>query len=137
MATLPRHTVRLDWDGDLRFKGSADAAAVAVDGDALIAASPVQMLATGLAGCMAIDVVHILTKMRTPPSALSVELTVERAATDPRRIVDATMNFVVVGDVPSKSMQRALDMSRETYCSVWHSLREDIPLQASFEIRPG
>jgi putative redox protein len=73
--------------------------------------------------------------MRTPASALSIELTVERAATDPRRVITATMKFVIVGEVPEKNVRRALDMSRETYCSVWHSLREDIPLHTSFDIR--
>jgi uncharacterized OsmC-like protein len=38
--------------------------------------------------------------------------------------------------VPDKNIQRALDMSRETYCSVWHSLRRDIELKTGFEVRP-
>lgn len=130
-------TVHLDWQGDLRFKGVVDGSPISVDGDGESAASPVQMLATGLAGCMAIDVVHILEKMRTPATALSVELTVRRAGRDPRRIVSATMKFTVDGDVPDKNVQRALDMSRETYCSVWQSLRQDIALESTFEIRPA
>jgi putative redox protein len=128
--------VHLDWRGDLRFQGVVDGSPVSVDGDGKSAASPVQMLATGLAGCMAIDVVHILEKMRTPATGLSVVLAVQRAERDPRRVVGATMEFTVVGDVPDKNVQRALDMSRETYCSVWHSLRQDIAFECAFEIRP-
>ncbi len=30
--------------------------------------------------------------------------------------------------------ERALALSRETYCSVWHSLRQDIELTTSFDI---
>jgi putative redox protein len=130
-------SVHLEWDGDLRFKGVVDGAPVSIDGDGEDAASPVQMLSTGLAGCMAIDVVHILQKMRTPATALGVDLTVQRAERDPRRIVSATMNFTVVGDVPDKNVQRAIDMSRETYCSVWQSLRQDIALESTFEVRPA
>ncbi len=134
MVSLPSHSVRLDWDGQLRFRGAVDGTALTVDGDSETAASPVQLLSAGLAGCMAIDVVHILGKMRTPPTALSVDLTVERAARDPRRVVSTEMRFVVRGDVPLKNVERALDMSRQTYCSVWHSLREDITLSTSFEV---
>ncbi len=135
MVSAPSIDVGLDWREDLYFEGVVADAPVTIDGDGQRAISPVQMLAAGLAGCMAIDVVHILTKMRTPPVALNVELTVERAPTDPRRAVSAEMRFVITGEVPDKNVNRALEMSRDTYCSVWHSLREDIPLSTSFEIR--
>lgn len=128
--------VHLDWDGELRFCGDIDGAPVRVDGDSAAAPSPVQLLATALAGCMAIDIVHILEKMRTPATGLSVELAVQRAERDPRRVVSGTMRFTVVGKVPDKNVQRALDMSRETYCSVWQSLRQDIALECTFELRP-
>ena len=134
MGTPARMTVHPDWQGDLRFAGEVGDTAIALDGDNEVAASPVQMLTTGLAGCMAIDVVHILARMRTPPDDLRVELVVERAATDPRRVITADMRFTIVGDVPAKNVQRALDMSTETYCSVWHSLRDDIRLATSFEV---
>jgi putative redox protein len=135
MASSNRMTVRLSWDGDQRFAGAVDGTAVVVDGEAQAGASPVQMLTSGLAGCMAIDVVHILDRMRTPATALDVTLTIERAASDPRRVIRADMEFVVTGDVPDKNVQRALDLSRETYCSVWHSLRDDIELSTVFQVR--
>jgi len=137
MSSTPAHTIRLSWDGDLRFSGVADDQPVALDGDNEAAASPVQMLATGLAGCMAIDVVHILSRMRTPASAIDVELTIDRAESDPRRVTVAAMHFHITGDVPAKNVERALAMSRETYCSVWHSLRQDIDFETSFEIEAG
>lgn len=136
MASSNTMTVNLDWQGDQLFLGSVGDTPVSVDGKAADAASPVQQLATGLAGCMAIDVVHILGRMRTSPVEMSIELTIERAPNDPRRVLRADMHFVIVGDVPDKNIQRALDMSRETYCSVWHSLRQDIELNTGFEVRP-
>jgi putative redox protein len=129
--------VHLDWDGDLRFSGNVGETPVRIDGDAGEAPSPVQMLAASLAACMAIDVVHILGKMRTPALSLAVDSSIERATGDPRRIVRATMIFKVGGDVPAANLQRALDLSRETYCSVWHSLQQDIELETTFEITPS
>jgi uncharacterized OsmC-like protein len=47
------------------------------------------------------------------------------------------MRFVVEGDVRSDAVQRALDLSRDKYCSAWNSMRTDIPLSVTFEIRTG
>lgn len=137
MASSAQLTVHLDWQGGFRFDGVVDGSPIALDGDGESAASPVQMLSTSLAGCMAIDVVHILETMRTPATALSVELALRRAERDPRRVVSVTMTFTVVGDVPDENVRRALDMSRQTYCSVWQSLRQDIDFESTFEIRPA
>ena len=43
----------------------------------------------------------------------------------------------VTGDVPEEVVQRAIDLSREKYCSVWHSMRQDIELTATFSVSPG
>jgi uncharacterized OsmC-like protein len=32
---------------------------------------------------------------------------------------------------------RAIQLSREKYCSVWHSMRSDIELTTSFEVVPS
>jgi uncharacterized OsmC-like protein len=31
-------------------------------------------------------------------------------------------------------VERAIALSREKYCSVWHSLRQDIDFRTSFEV---
>ena len=60
----PRVSLDLVWEGDLRFRGRSDGVEVGLDGDGRQGPSPVQALAFALAGCMAIDVVHILRKGR-------------------------------------------------------------------------
>ena len=35
----------------------------------------------------------------------------------------------------SHAVQRAIDLSRDKYCSVWHSLRRDIQFETTFEVR--
>ncbi len=107
----------LDWDGREAF-------------------SPVQALGMALAGCMASDVVTILQKGRLSPRALRAVLTGERAPAEPRRFVAIDLRFEVVGDIPADRVERAIALSRETYCSVWHSMRQDIALTTSFEVRP-
>jgi len=87
-----------------------------------------------LAGCMAIDVADIVIKGRHPLGALEVRLAGERQDESPRRFVRFTLHFVVGGAVPEHAIQRAIDLSREKYCSVWHSLRQDVTLDATFEV---
>jgi uncharacterized OsmC-like protein len=49
------------------------------------------------------------------------------------------LRFEVTGEaagaVPADKVERALALSREKYCSVWHSLRQDIAFTTSFEVR--
>ena len=129
-----RVTVVLDWDSDLRFRGRSGDVALVLDSDAAAGPSPVQALAFALAGCMAIDLVHILKKGRQPLASLRAKLHAQRAPRDPKRLVSVRLHFRVGGDVPAEKVERAIALSRETYCSVLHSLRPDLEFATSFEI---
>jgi uncharacterized OsmC-like protein len=52
-------------------------------------------------------------------------------------LVRVRLHFTVTGEVAPSRVERAIALSRETYCSVWHSLRPDLTFETSFEIRPG
>ena len=93
-----------------------------------------QALGFALAACMAMDLVHILQKGRHQFTALNAKLTGARADAEPRRYTTITLHYTITGDVPDAAIQRAIDLSREKYCSVWHSLRQDIPLETTFEV---
>ncbi len=120
----------------MRFAARSGSQSLQLDGDASAGASPVQALAASLAGCMAADVADILDKGRLALKALSARLDGRRAAEPPRRLLAVRLHFTVTGDVPPDRVERAIALSRERYCSVWHSLRQDIDFQTSFEVRP-
>ena len=96
--------------------------------------SPMQALGFALAGCMAMDVVHVLKKGRHDLRGLKTSLVAERAEDEPRRFTSVTLHFTVTGNVPPEPVQRAIDLSREKYCSVWNSLRQDIELKVTFTV---
>ena len=96
--------------------------------------SPVQALAFALAGCMGMDVVHVLRKGRHDLRGLKIALTGERAQEDPHRFTALTLEFYITGPVPRDQIQRAIDLSHEKYCSVWHSMRQDIPFETRFTV---
>jgi putative redox protein len=118
----------LTWEHALVFRGHVGERELPFDGNGREGVSPVQALALALASCMASDVVLILGRGRQPLDALTTYLHAERAAEDPRRLLRVEIRFEIGGDVPADKVQRAIDLSREKYCSVWHSLRPDIEL---------
>jgi putative redox protein len=132
----PTVIVELAWEGGLRFRGRAGERELRLDGDSAGGVSPVEALALALAGCMGSDVVHILVKGRVELEGLSARLVAERAPEEPRRLVKVDLRFTVRGAVPGDKVERAITLSRERYCSVWHSLRPDIAFTTSYEVSP-
>ena len=137
MSAKPPTIVDLKWIGDLQFSGTSGNASITLDSAGVAGPSPVQALAFAFAGCMAMDIAHILTRGRQPLRGLRAHLVADRAADDPHRIVRMTLRLVVEGDVPQDAVDRAIALSRETYCSVWHSMRQDIDLAVCAEISTG
>jgi putative redox protein len=130
-------TVELVWEHDLVFGGRSGEAKITLDSGGHAGPSPVQALAFALAGCIAMDVVHIVRKGRHDLQGLAVTLVAERAQQDPHRVVAVDIRFTVTGRVPEQQVERAINLSHEKYCSVWHSLRQDITLTTSFTISPA
>ena len=132
----PPLAATLTWQGDLRFEASSGKNSLVLDGNSTVGASPMQTLAFSIAGCMAMDIVDIVRKGRHPLRGLEAQFNGARAESHPHRFVAVQLNFVIHGDVPQQAVERAIALSREKYCSVYASLRPDIELVTSFEVRP-
>jgi putative redox protein len=130
-------SVSLAWTGALTFSAEAhDGRRLTTDGDSHTALSPVELLAVSVASCMAMDVVHVLTKSRLPLAGLRVAFSGDRAETHPRRFVRIRLAFAIEGAVPQAQIDRALQLSKDKYCSVWNTLQQDIPLEITTRIEP-
>jgi putative redox protein len=132
----PPTVVRLKWEEGLRFSATHLAHSWMLDGKNEAGPSPVIALASALAGCMAIDIVHILIKGRHKVGALDAEFTGERADADPKRFTRIDLTFAVSTAAPLEAVERAVELSHEKYCSVWHSMRQDIEFHTSVEVTP-
>jgi putative redox protein len=126
--------VDVGWIDELRFSATSGEAAITIDSAGLAGPSPVEALGIALAGCMTIDVAHILTRGRHALRALRSHLVAERAQDDPHRFVRVTLHVAIEGDVPRDAVERAIALSRDRYCSVWHSMRQDIDFQVTFDV---
>ena len=136
MSEKPPVAVELIWSSALQFGATSGQSALIVDGDSMAGPSPVQLLAIGLAGCMSIDVVDILRKGRHELTGFRCKLAGSRAAEPPRRLLAVELEFILHGPIPEGVIERAISLSRDKYCSVWHSLRQDIQLSTSFTLLP-
>jgi putative redox protein len=130
----PPLVIDLEWEGDLRFRGRSGDAEMVMDSPPKAGPTPVQALGFGLAGCMAMDVASILQRGRLDLKGLKAHLEGRRQASNPKRLLAVDLRFTVVGPVPPDRVERAIELSRQTYCSVWHSLHPDIEFRTSFEI---
>jgi putative redox protein len=119
------------------FAGKSGDVSMRLDSGSQAGASPMQALAFALAGCMAMDVAHIVRKGRHDLRGLKVDLTAARAQEDPHRFTRIELHFTITGQVPAEQVERAIQLSRDKYCSVWHSLRQDIDLQITSTVTPG
>ena len=129
----PSRKVNLVWTGEgLTFRGGApDGPEVIVDGGSEAAPSPMDLLLVSVAGCMAVDVRMILEKSRVPVGGLEVEIEGERADSHPKRYTRIRLIYRIAGpgEEHDARLQRAIDLSREKFCSVLHSLRPDIDVE--------
>ena len=133
MAAAPL-SIQLVWEHDLVFGGRSGEVGMTLDSATTAGPSPMQALAFGLAGCMAMDVVHILQKGRHDLRGLRADLSGTRADEPPRRFTTITLHYVINGQIPADVVERAIELSREKYCSVWHSMRQDIDFRTTFSV---
>ena len=137
MSEKPPLTVALVWERELVLSGTSGDIAMTLDSEGQAGPSPMQALAFALAGCMAMDVVHILKKARHELRGLRADLSGQRAQETPHRFTAITLHYTVNGEIPADAVDRAIELSRQKYCSVWHSLRQDIDFRITHSIAKG
>lgn len=116
----------LTWNGGLRFEARAGEFAVPMDSTGDAGNSPTVLLLEAVAGCMAIDVVDILNKGRQELRAMRIQISGDRMPDPPRYFTDIHMTFDIEGKVADAKAERAVQLSMDKYCSVFHTLRPDL-----------
>jgi putative redox protein len=133
----PPTTVELVWEHDLVFAGRSGDVTMTLDGGSVAGPAPMQALAFALVSCMAMDVVHVLGKGRHDLRGLRADLVGQRAQEDPHRFTAIALHYTITGEVPPEKVERAIQLSREKYCSVLHSMRQDIALDVTYKVSTG
>lgn len=96
---------------------------------------PMEMVLLGTGACSAFDVVHILKKGRQPITDCVVELSSERAETEPKVFTKIHMHFIVTGNnLPENQVKRAVELSAEKYCSATQMLNKVAEITHDYEV---
>lgn len=99
--------------------------------------TPMQLLAGSLAGCMSIDVISILNKLKIEPSYFAIEIQAAKKEGQPSPFSAINLKFIVGRNVPQVKLERAIDLSLEKYCSVYFSLNKEILVTFEIEYYNG
>lgn len=132
---------RVKWvEGAMMVAESGSGHALVMDGPEEfggrnLGVRPMEMLLLGMGGCSEFDVVHILRKGRHEVCLCEVELTAERADTDPKVFTRISMHFRVGGPgLTEKAVERAVKLSAEKFCSASIMIGKVAEVSHSFEL---
>lgn len=126
----------LTWERDLIFHGRTQRGEeVDYDAEFQWGCSPTETLLMSVAGCLAIDVVSFLQKMRATVTKFKIDYSGERNLTPPQYYKSMELIIHISGEnITPKKLDRAISLSQEKYCSVYHSLRKDIKVSVKYII---
>ena len=121
--------------GHVLMMDGAPNAAKPENGGQNLAPRPMETVLAGTGGCSAYDVVLILKRGRHAVQGCTVQLSAERAETDPKVFTSIHMHFVVTGKaLPAQAVERAIAMSHEKYCSASWMLGKTAVITTGFDV---
>jgi len=117
--------INVCWQGNMNFIGKdASGHEVAMDASEVYGGTdqgvrPMDLLLMSVAGCSAVELKHIMNKMRMEIETFTIEVAGDRAEEHPKVFKNIRIVFKINGSnlVPNKIIH-ALKLTDETYCSV-------------------
>ena len=132
---------RVKWLDHMTFVGESESGhSVVMDGPPAaggrnLGIRPMEMVLLGLGGCSSFDVVMILQKGRQNITNCHVEISSERAETDPKVFTKIHAHFVIEGKgLSEKHVEKAVSLSADKYCSVSIMLASAVEITHDYEI---
>ena len=101
---------------------------------------PMELLAIGLGGCTAMDVISILQKKRQDISGFEVHIDAERATDHPKVFTHMKIEYIVHGhQVDRAAVERAIELSTTKYCPAQAMLVKAVEIEHTYIIHeaPG
>ena len=129
------------WKGNMAFAGETDSGfPVPLDADTAVGgmnsgARPMELIALGLAGCTAMDVISILRKKRQEVTSFEVHVDAPRVEGHPKVFTSAVITYTVSGkNIDEASVLRAIELTATRYCPAQAMLGQVFPIDLKYEI---
>jgi len=90
---------------------------------------PMELVASGLAGCVAIDVLRILEKQRVETQLFKIEIQAERREATPAPFEYILLTFQVDEGLDKEKLTKNIQLVIDKYCSVSASLDQGIIIE--------
>src|SRR5579872_5796164 len=99
-------------------------------------AKPIELVAVGLAGCTAFDVITVLRqKYHQKVTGYEVRVEADQADRPPQVFTDVRIHHVVRGfEIDPSAIEQAIHLSEEKYCSVGAMVQKTAAFHTTFEI---
>ena len=129
----------LNWEEGMRFEAEADGNRVAMDAKSPLGRNqgptPKELVAMGLGGCTAMDVIALLKKHKQTPESLVVAVDIEPSTgRQPAVFTQAVITFSVSGAVSAETLLDAVHRSQTQYCGVSAMLVNSFPISYRVEL---
>lgn len=100
---------------------------------------PIELVAMGMAGCTAFDVITVLRqKRRQRVTGYEVRVEADQAERPPQVFTQVRVHHVVTGhEIDPAAVEEAIRLSEEKYCSVGAMLKLSAQLTTTYEIVPA
>jgi len=95
---------------------------------------PMELILVGLASCLSIDVLTILYKQKQTIKKYAVKVSATRTDNEPALFQNITVSLYVWGKVSDLKLGKALELTKEKYCSVYHILKPTAHIQTQYFI---
>lgn len=133
--------VTLNWQGRMTFEGAGPSGFIQrLDTDQASGGDdsgvrPMEMIALGLAGCTAMDVISILSKKKQVVKDFKVEFHADRAQEHPKVFTASVIEYQIYGaNVDEAAVLRAIGLSAEKYCPAQAMLSKAFPIRLVYKI---
>lgn len=98
---------------------------------------PVETMLCALGGCTGMDVISILRKMRTVPTAFRIEIEDTRAVKHPKVVTHLHLTYRFTGNIPKANADKAIKLSMERYCPITNMINKVAQMTWESVIEPG
>lgn len=133
---------KVTWKGGMEFGGdtksgfSLDLSAARHVGGTEEGFRPMELMALGVAGCTAMDVISILLKKRQDVTDLEVHAHPEFAEGHPYVWTKIHIEYLITGNnVDPKAVERAIELSTTKFCPAQNMLDNSIEVVSTYEVR--
>ncbi|MEW6508654.1 MAG: OsmC family protein [Bacteroidota bacterium] len=96
---------------------------------------PKELILIGLAGCTGSDVAVILKKKKINLDGFDINITADVQETHPQVYTKINLEYVFYGNgIPKDAVERAIELSLSTYCSVTAMLQKSVEITHTYRI---